>query len=619
MSKSGDAPDALRMSDENGDERKADRPPGSTTRILMIEDNHLDVRIISEILKGVQHEAYNVQSAETLAAGITFLEHNEVDAIMLDLSLPDSRGVDTVRVLRKRFVHLPIIVFTGTGDRDTGLEAVRTGAQDYLVKGMIDPETLVRVLQYAIERKKTERQILTLAYFDNLTQLPNRTLFKERLSYGLELAKRYNRMCALLFLDLDNFKRVNDSLGHRVGDLLLVEVAGRIKVSIRRSDLVDRDVADLEEGDSVARLGGDEFTIFLTEIKQPEDASKVATNLANALSKPFILENNEIFVSASIGIALYPTDGDDMESLLKHSDSAMYSAKSRGKSTFHYYENSMNTIADKRLDLENRLRKTVRDKGFTLFYQPIMSAGSRAIIGMEALLRWQLPEGNFVSPVDFIPAAEESNLIVPIGEEVIEMACGQLARWRDQGLAAPPMSVNISVRQLEITSVADMISRNLTLFNLKAPMLECEVTESIFIRDFDAIIRELRKIIEMGIPIALDDFGTGFSSFSYLNTIPIHVLKIDRSFIKDLPGDRKNASIVSGVLDIGRNLGLRTVAEGVERLDQFEFLRSHLCTAIQGYLLSPPVPEDRMTAILKREQDGRGIGAEIFPPAAGSP
>ncbi len=437
-------------------------------------------------------------------------------------------------------------------------------------------------------RERTQH-IEHMSYHDALTGLPNRMLLKERLSLHIAQSRRNNQILAVMFLDLDRFNVINETMGHDFGDLLLREVAGRLSDSLR-------------DDDTVARQGGDDFIMVLSGLQYIEDIKTIAQKILDKMSEVFIIEGKEIFIGATIGISIYPGDGDTVEALTKKADSAMYRAKEQGRNSFRLYSNEMDTRASGRLTLENALRKALEKEEFILYYQPKVDIKTGMITGMEALLRWRHTEMGLVSPAQFIPLAEETGLIVPIGEWVLHSACAQNKRWHNEGFDNLTVAVNISGRQFRHSDLLKSIDTTLTSTNLAPQFIEMELTESIAMQHAELTIKMLNEIKSKGINIAIDDFGTGYSSLSYLKRFSIDTLKIDRAFIKDIPGDADDAAIVTAVIAMSHRMNIKVVAEGVEDKEQLSFLRQYNCDLLQGYYFSPPVTVERFTEMLRSGQ-----------------
>jgi diguanylate cyclase (GGDEF)-like protein/PAS domain S-box-containing protein len=435
------------------------------------------------------------------------------------------------------------------------------------------------------ERKRAEETIRHLAYHDALTDLPNRTLFQDRLTVALAQARRKGRMVAVLFLDLDQFKVVNDTVGHAEGDRLLRQVAERLAGLVR-------------EGDTVGRVGGDEFVLLLSETTQVEDAVEVAERILEGLRQPWTLQGQEFRVTTSIGVAMYPGDGEDAESLLRNADTAMYRAKEHGRDNYQLYTPAMNARIAERLALENSLRHGLERGEFVVYYQPQVNIGSGRVAGVEALVRWEHPERGLVLPAEFIPAAEETGLIVPLGEWVLRTACAQNKAWQEEGLPAMRVAVNLSARQFQQRNLMEVVARVLQETGLAPHLLQFEITEGIAMHDVDFTVSMLRRLRAMGVQFAIDDFGTGYSSLAYLKRFPIDAVKIDRSFVSDLTVDADDAAIASTVITMAHSLKLSVIAEGVETEEQLAFLSRRRCDEMQGYLFSRPVPAEEIATMI---------------------
>ena len=464
---------------------------------------------------------------------------------------------------------------------------------------------LVRVVgtfQDVSDNRAAQERIKQLAFYDSVTGLPNRSYFMERLSETMALASRYNRSMALMFVDLDQFKRVNDTWGHHIGDQLLVQVSQRISDTLRRCDVVSR--FDHSENHHLARLGGDEFVVLLSEIEQPEDAAIVARRITAELKKPFPIENTEVHVSASIGISCFPTDGSDESSLLKHADIAMYQVKEQGRDAFRFYESGMNVRTIERLNLENSLRRALERKEFEVRYQPKLSCRDGQLLGAEALVRWRHPELGIISPGDFIEIAEECGLIVPLGHWVLETAIAQIVEWQATLGRDISIAVNTSAVQFSQEGFLDSVKSVVTGSGVAAHLVELEITESLLMESTEKSIELIATLRELGIKIAIDDFGTGYSSMSYLKTLPIDRLKIDRSFVRDMVQDKRDAGIVHATIALSHHLELEVTAEGVETEDQLQLLREYACDDVQGYLFCPPLPADEFIAWVHDYESG---------------
>ena len=438
------------------------------------------------------------------------------------------------------------------------------------------------------ERKKAAELYMYQAYHDLLTGLANRRLFKDRLELAIAQARRYKYSLALMFLDLDRFKVINDTLGHSVGDNLLIEVAARLKNCVRK-------------GDTLARQGGDEFTLLLPQVDNQEGIIRTADKINRTFSAPFHIDGHELYAFMSIGIALFPEHGDDIDTLIKNADIAMYHSKANGRNRYQIYAPSMNVAFDERFSLEMQLHKALERNEFQVVYQPQINIGSGRISGMEALLRWQSPILGYLSPMEFIPLAEETGLIVPIGEFVLRSAFSQARLWQQAGLLPQRIAINISSLHLAQDSFVDFISRLLQEYTLPGSIFEMEITENVLLKDSAQVIEKLHQLAGLGVKIALDDFGTGYSSLSYLKKFPIHTIKIDRSFMPGFPGDSDNESIVTAICVMGRGLKLNLIAEGVEEPDQYRLLQSLQCDEAQGFLFSKPLSGHEITEMLVKD------------------
>jgi len=454
------------------------------------------------------------------------------------------------------------------------------------------------------DHKKATEEVKYLAYHDTLTNLPNRYMFNDRLERAIAHAERGKQLLAVLFIDLDNFKQINDTIGHRAGDHLLQSVANQLMISMRKTDSISRlstGASDYSEH-VVARVGGDEFIILLTDIKNIQDPAKVAQRILNVLSEPFIIGSQEVFMTASLGIAVYPLDGKDIDTLLINADVAMYQAKNRGRNNFQYYSESMNKFAFERFTIENKLRKAMDQNEFMLFYQPQIDISTGEMIGVEALIRWLQPDLILVKPGEFIPLAEQTGLIIPIGEWVLRTACAQNRVWQKAGLKQMRITVNVSGIQFSQDNFVKTVSGVLSDTGLDPKYLQLELTESSVMKDSQNNIMKLHALQALGIQVAIDDFGTGYSSMNYLKRLPLSTLKIDYSFIKDLATSSVDQAIVNAIVSLAHSFDLKVIAEGVEQRQQLAFLRECGCEGVQGFLICPPINPAGLVDFIKREK-----------------
>jgi predicted signal transduction protein with EAL and GGDEF domain/DNA-binding response OmpR family regulator len=496
--------------------------------------------------------------------------------------------------------------------RSVEYELIRFGQAQHFEARLVatGPSEVLGLVRDISERKRAEEQIRRLAYCDSLTGIPNRQAFLEMLERELQRSKIGNKKFAVLFMDLDAFKRINDTLGHNVGDQLLQQVSDRLRDTIRPSDLLSRgDAVTREGGDSprqqggestnLARLGGDEFTILIPDLDRVEHALNVAHRVKDAMRRPFLIEGNEIFVTASIGISLFPEDGDDCTSLLKYADTAMYHAKNCGKNNAKLYSSSLTMQIMSHVKLEVGLRRALQNDELYLLYQPQLDVRSSEIVGVEALVRWRHAERGVVSPTEFIPLAEETGLIVPIGEWVLRTACQQARAWQKLSGRAVRMAVNLSAKQFKDENLSQIVLSALHDTGLDPRLLELELTEGTLMDDAKATLATLEQLRAIGVYLSIDDFGTGYSSMNYLKRFDVRALKIDRSFISGLPQDSENAAITRAIIAMAHGLKMMVVAEGVETGEQLVLLEQYGCDLVQGFYLGRPAPADAVTGMLQ--------------------
>ncbi len=572
-----------------------------TINVLYIDDEEAEFLIVKMLLKSVEWANLKLHWKSSFEEGVdALLNHVEdYDICLTDYMLGAETGLDLISHVIESGCEIPIILLTGQGDHDIDRAAMAAGAADYLSKDEINGRMIERTIRYAIDHKKTELELKAInlkmqqiAEYDQLTGLPNRNLFSKTLPIVLARAERNNCAVALLFLDLDKFKNVNDSMGHDTGDLLLQEVAHRLKQTLRKTDII-------------SRLGGDEFTVILEGKLDAPKIAIVADKIIKTLRKPFCIQNRDLYITVSIGVATTIGCGINPELLLKCADTAMYSAKDKGRNNFQFYTEALNQEVQERVRIESNLRQAIRCNEFFLVYQPIISFKTNTISALEALIRWKTQSGEIVSPFDFIPIAEETGLISPIGEWVLLTACEQLQKWSiDCSLPLLSMSVNVSMRQLNDPKFLGVVEDVLRSTKINPKQLSLELTESTIMTDPSGSIAILNELHSLGLSISVDDFGTGYSSLAYLSCLPLDSLKVDRAFVRDLSYDPNDAIIVKTIISLAKNLGFTVVAEGVETKEQLAFVRENRCDYFQGYYFSPPVsPEEIMTMLIEK----RGI------------
>ena len=565
----------------------------SITRLLLVEDMPGDSRLLRKMFNEEGSPSTEMTHVNCMSAAEAHLAAHAADIILLDLGLPDAQGLEAIRRAHAAAPGVPVVVLTGLDDESLAVQALQQGAQDYLIKGQIETRGLLRSLRYAIERKTMEsaalamaRQMAHSAEHDFLTGLPNRMLLNDRVGQAIALAARHVKKVAVLFLDLDGFKHINDSLGHQVGDKLLQSIAKRLVDCIRGSD-------------SVSRQGGDEFVVLLLELEHAEDAAVTARRMLQAVAQPHSIGQHDLHVTASIGVSVYPDDGLDADTLIKNADTAMYQAKENGRRSFQFFKPAMNVRAVERQFIEEGLRGALERQEFALHYQPKVNLTTGAITGAEALIRWTHPARGSISPADFIPVAEDCGLILPIGAWVLREACAQARIWMDAGLPVASMAVNVSAMEFRAENFLENLFAVLAETGLDPKSLELELTESVLMKHAASAAAILQTLRESGIRVTIDDFGTGYSSLSYLRKFPVDALKIDQSFIRQISSAGNDTVIVKAVIGMGRSLKLRVIAEGVEKLEELAFLRAYRCDEAQGYYFSRPVPPQQFAMLLR--------------------
>jgi diguanylate cyclase (GGDEF)-like protein len=584
------------------DELAGEKPQNTEKRnhnsfILVVDDDRSTRFAFRNIL---EEEGYNVIEADDGAKAIELCKYRVPDLILMDAKMPVMDGFTACQNIRQipESAHTPILIITGLDDEDSIERAFAVGATDYISKP-VNFSVMRRRIAHLMHASRAERHMRQLAFNDTLTGLPNRARFTSHLSNLLEARRNSNEPLAIMFIDVDRFKLVNDTLGHDAGDMLLKIVAERIHNCVRDDDLV-------------ARLGGDEFTVVLDNVGSREVLDAIARKICTSFSKPVAFLDQEIFVSVSIGISMFPDDATDLASLMKHADTAMFHAK-RFRNDYKFFEADMEAGASERLELEHALRGALERNELAVYFQPQEDLKTGRIVGAEALVRWMHPERGLIPPQDFIPLAEETGLINPIGELVLRESCRQLRSWMDRGYGPMRIAINLSARQLDKNEIIGIIADAIDTSGIPPECLEFEITESVIMEHAEEMIEIFRKLKEMNILLAIDDFGTGYSSLAYLKRFPIDILKIDRSFVQDIPKDAEDVAIVTGVIAMAKGLDLKVVAEGVENAEQKAFLQQQECDYMQGYYLSKPVSADEfenrflMPAYLDKIGNGENI------------
>jgi diguanylate cyclase (GGDEF)-like protein/PAS domain S-box-containing protein len=570
-------------------------------RIIELQNELIEAR---EVLRESEERYRIIMESVNLGISLIDVNHkiimtNRFFAELFKKSAADFVGKYCFREFEKREAicpHCPGVLSMASGKpsevetegvRDDGsrfsvlLRTVPKFASDGTVNGFIE------VIEDVTERKRSVEKIQYLATHDTLTGLPNRLMFRQLLNHSIQSARHHKRKLAVFFIDLDRFKIINDTMGHEAGDQLLQEIAMRFKQALRGADVV-------------ARLGGDEFIILIEEVNELNQVANVAQKILTSTIKPMVLMGEECRITASIGISIYPKDGEDEQSLMKNADIAMYFAKEEGKNNYQFYSKDIQSQSTKRLSIETNLRLALERNELSLHYQAKVDFKTNVITGVEALLRWQNPYLGTVTPTQFIPVAEETGLIIPIGKWVMKTACAQNVAWQKQGLPAVCMAVNLSLRQLRDDNLIDDIKAALDDSGMAPNLLELEITESMVMHNPTRMIAELVKIKSMGVRLAIDDFGTGYSSLAKIKHFPIDTLKVDRSFIRNIPNNAEDNAITEAIIAMGKTLSLTIVAEGVETIEQMNFLKGHSCDAMQGYYFSKPIVPEQFADLLRK-------------------
>jgi diguanylate cyclase (GGDEF)-like protein len=562
----------------------------TSTRILMVGGSEETARQVREAMEGSSTTSYRL-SHQPLGTGQP-LDSVQADVVLAVLA---EEGADPLAILRwiRESAEVPLIALGTRDDEATAVRALQGGARSYLLHTELDTRRLVSAVESALSIQRTLEQLSAarerargLATRDQLTGLANRLCFQDRIVQAVAGARRSQHGVAVMFLDLDGFKMINDTLGHAVGDGFLRAIAQRLSSCLRESD-------------TAARLGGDEFALLLTHLSNEFDAAEVARKVLSSVSIPMALRSRSLVTTASIGISTYPKDGADPEELIRKADTAMYQAKQRGRNRYEFFTEEMNSAIRRRAALESRLRKALDKNQFRVVYQPQFDLRRGKVVGVEALVRWQHPDLGLLSPAEFLPAAEEAGLIVPLGEWVLRTACLEVASWQE---AYPGfrLSVNVASQQFQERSFADVVHDALTKSGLLPDLLELEITEGSLVRSVGVMAQTLRELKQVGVALSIDDFGTGYSALSYLKNLPIDSIKIDQSFVRNLTTDPADATLTETIIRMAQGLNLMTIAEGVETSGQLLLLGSYGCQRMQGYLFGRPMPaEDMLDSLTK--------------------
>lgn len=545
-------------------------------RLLFVGSDLVEYRRLEELLSSIQNSRYQMLWCERMDTVHHEIIRGNYDVVLLDCQHRPDAALNLLRGVIEKGCSLPIIAITETLDCPTAQHALTMGAIDFLALENLDSYVLQRCIGYAIDKHNVDKKLSELNLYDPLTGVPNRMLFFRNLERAIEAVNQQQISTALLIINMDGFKRINDSYGSEAGDRLVVTAAQRLTRCVRKSD-------------SIARIGGDEFSLLLEDCHSAEDVSMVAKKVIDVLSAPFTLGGQSVVVSCSIGIAIYPECGDSVESLLQSANMAMQVAKTRRGSHFAFYNKDTNAATMARINLEQDLRRAIRANEFELFYQPRVGLESGATIGMEALIRWRHPIRGMVSPKEFIPIAEECGLIVPLGYWVIQQACADLALFDSSNTQGLDIAINLSFKQLQDSMFVDTATRIIKQSGVDASRLEFELTETAIMSNFQQTYEGMMALAQLGVTFSLDDFGTGFSSFAHIQRLPISALKVDRSFVRNVVKNNEDGIIVKAMINLAHSLRLRVIAEGVETLDQIQFLWQHNCDQVQGFYFSPAV------------------------------
>ena len=545
--------------------------------VVVLADDDPSIRLM--VRHVLESEDFDIVEASDGLEAIKAVEKYHPALILLDAVMPGIDGFTTCQQIKDNgHADIPVMMITGLDDDASVERAYEVGAIDFITKP-IKWAVLKHRVKSVVAKVIAERKVQLLAYRDTLTDLPNRLLFADRLEQAVIRAERSRTSMALMLVDIDDFKLVNDSFGHDAGDKLIKAVGQLISKSLRRAD-------------TVARLGGDEFAVIIEDINSPEDAISIADNLTTILEHNVRLDDQETYTSASIGIAVYPDDGKDARTILKNADTAMFRAKESGRHCFQFYKPELSVSAMERLDLENSLQAAFENDEFLIHYQPVIDIHKNEIVGVEALLRWQHPDKGMIQTTDFIPTVKNSGLIIALGEWLVFSVCKQIRVWQDAGLKEQNISINLAPRQFKEQNLVSLFTQAIAEYNIEASSLSVEVTERTLIENVGEVESTLKKLRKMGVKVMLDDYGTGYASLAYLKDFPVDVVKIDREFISGIPDNQDDSAFVNAIAGLTRGLKLDLLAEGVETESQLKVLKSVGCHYAQGYFWSKALPGD---------------------------
>ena len=559
--------------------------------ILLVEDNPADRRLVAERLNNSQKD-FQLVYAERISEALHLLTQHDISIILLDLQLPDCRDLESLTKIHAATSGIPIVVLSEIEGESLALRALQLGAQDFLVKWHTNEHLLVRAVQYALERKQVEEHLYHLAHHDTLTGLPNRKFFYDQFKKSIAMARRNDSLLAVMFMDLGGFKQVNDTLGHHCGDMLLQMVARRLAGCVR-------------ETDCLARMGGDEFIIAFN-VNRPEDAKAAANKVLEIFAEPFVADGHMLYAKASVGISIYPSDGEGMETLIRNADMAMYRAKSEtgDNSRYWFYSPEFNARTAELMQAEERLQRALANGEFAVYYQPQVDIRYGTLIGMEALLRWEHPERGLLMPSQFMQELEETGFMVTAGEWVLREACRQNKAWQDAGHPPMAVAVNISSQELRHKDFVQTVRRALADAGLAPQWLELEIREQTIEEDESLALSRLTELNALGVRIALDNLGHSHIPLSFLTRFPIHSIKIDRSIVSDVATDANHAAVAKAVIAVARVLNIKGLAEGVETQEQLNFFRTEHCDDAQGYMFGKPLPPVACTELFGKLKGG---------------